>query len=137
MTRKPSRVWVLALLIWHLVAGFAAPLAHATMATHSQGNAAGPTTPVAATATAVHCALHSHSSDAPSSGHAPSGSNGAPASSKHNCCADDSCQCAAPAFAALAPTVTISFSKASVISGVVRLAPVATRADLFFRPPIA
>ena len=137
MTRKPSRVWVLALLVWHLVAGFAAPLAHAAMGTHSQGDvvAATATAPAVATmvvaATADHCASHAHSGDA----HAGSGDTHS--GGKHNCCADDSCQCAAPTFAASAATVTISFAKAPAISAVVRVALVATRADLFFRPPIA
>ncbi len=121
MTRKPSRVFVLALLVWHFVAGFAAPLAHATMATHGQGGVAATSTAAVtpAAATADHCASHSHSGG------------------KHNCCADDSCQCAAPTFAAAAATLTISFAKAHAISAVVRVALVPTRANLFFRPPIA
>ena len=126
VTRKPSRVWVLALLVWHLVAGFASPLAHATIGA------------VPAAATTDHCASHAHSGDASGPSGAYSNSpGGAPAGGKHNCCADDSCQCAAPTFAASAPTVTISFAKAPPISAVVRVAVVVTRADLFFRPPIA
>jgi hypothetical protein len=128
VTRKPSRVCVLALLLWHLVAGFAAPLAHAASAA-----------PVAAAAAASadHCALHAHSRDALSDSGTHSGSTNAPTRGKHNCCADDTCQCAAPTDAPSAATVTISFAKAPAISVAVRVALVATRADLFFRPPIA